>query len=312
MKMKKIFLLFSMITVFFSLTACSSGQEEVTFEYKNTNIIYSSILQAYQFQNISDAERAYLQDSKEERAEILLTGIANFDSAKEDCGEFKGYRSKADGSSIDFDLNSIYAQSDDQEQVQAALNELIGQIDATVEEEGSNVIVTLTAVYEKRNVEYSFVFEENPAYAYAYALYEQNVDPYQVKEVTATPDYTFTEMMGTAGANTLMGMGTVFAVLIFISLIIGQFERLDKMITKVGIRFTEWKSSLKKNDKKDRKEGAVSKEVTAVPTVNTETVVNPMEDTQLVAVITAAVTAANTALGGSDQLVVRSIRKAKR
>lgn len=309
MKMKKIFLLFSMITVFFSLTACSSGQEEVTFEYKNTNIIYSSILQAYQFQNISDAERAYLQDSKEERAEILLTGIANFDSAKKDCGEFKGYRSKADGSSIDFDLNSIYAQSDDQEQVQAALNELISQIDATVEENGSNVIVTLTAVYEKRNVEYSFVFEENPAYAYAYALYEQNVDPYQVKEVTATPDYTFTEMMGTAGANTLMGMGTVFVVLIFISLIIGQFERLDKMITKAGVRFTEWKGNFKN---KDKKESVVSEKVTAVSAANTETVANPMEDTQLVAVITAAVTAANTALGGSDQLVVRSIRKAKR
>lgn len=310
MKMKKIFLLFSMITVFFSLTACSSGQEEVTFRYEDKKIINSAIYQAYQFQNVSDSYRAYLQDSEEERAEVLLAGISNFDSAAKDCGEFKGYRSKDDGSSIMFDFSMLYAQDADQEQLKELLNEFLDLVDAEIEEEGSNVIVTLTAVYDQRDVTYNFVFEENPAYAYAYDLYQQNVDPYQMKEVTVTPDYTFTEKMGTAGANTLMGMGTVFIVLIFISLIIGQFERLDKVITKVGIRFADRKSNLK--DKRKANDAGVSGEITSLPAASTDVTVNPMEDTQLVAVITAAVTAANADLGGSDQLVVRSIRKAKR
>ena len=52
MKMKKIVLLFSMIAVFFSLTACSSGQEDVTFEYTNTDIVSDTVYQAYNMQNV--------------------------------------------------------------------------------------------------------------------------------------------------------------------------------------------------------------------------------------------------------------------
>lgn len=162
MKMKKIFLLFSMIAVFFSLTACGNVQEEVTFRYDENTIIYSAIYEADQLQNVSDSYRAYLQNSKEERAEALLSGISNFDSAADDCGEFKGYRSKDDGSSIMFDFSMLYAQDADQEQLRQQLNEFLEHVDAQVEEEGSNVIVTLTAVYDKRDATYSFVFEENP------------------------------------------------------------------------------------------------------------------------------------------------------
>ena len=66
----------------------------------------------------------------------------------------------------------------------------------------------------------------------------------------------------------------------------------------------------------DRKQ-AVSKEENATlkETVSVPPAVNPqnlMDDAQLVAVITAAVMAANGSQGGSDKLVVRSIRKAKR
>lgn len=303
MKMKKIILFFSMIAVFVSLTACSSGQEEVTFDYNNTDIIYSTAYQAYQFQNISDAYRAYLENSEDEMAEILLTGISNFDSAEEECGEFKGYRSKEGGDSIMFDFSKLNSQDENElAQLNTELTDFLSLVDAKVEENAGDVTVTLTAVYEKRDVEYSFIYEENPAYAYAYDLYQQTVAPYQIKEVTATPDYTFGEKMGKAGANTLMGMGTVFIVLIFISIIIGQFEKIGK----ASERIAAWWSNRKK--KTEEPEDASVKPAAVVAS----TAPNPMDDAQLVAVITAAVTAASSSSGGSDKLIVRSIRKAKR
>ena len=304
MKMKKIILFFSMIAVFVSLTACSSGQEEVTFDYNNTDIISSTVYEAYQFQNISDAYRAYLENSEDEMAEIMLTGISNFDSAEEECGEFKGYRSKEGGDSIMFDFSKLNSQDEDElAQLNTELTDFLSLIDAKVEENGGNVTVTLTAVYEKRDVEYSFVYEENPAYAYAYDLYQQKVAPYQIKEVTATPDYTFSEKIGKAGAHTLMGMGTVFLVLIFISIIIGQFEKVGKASERIAV----WWSNRKK--KAEEPEDA---SVKAAVVSTSGTTASPMDDAQLVAVITAAVAASNAASGGSDKLIVRSIKKAKR
>lgn len=295
MKMKKIVLLFSMIAVFFCLTACSSGQEAVTFEYTDTDIVSDTVYQAYNMQNVSDAYRAYLADNDDPMAEVLLTGVSNMDNAKKDCGEFKGYRSKEDGSTIMYDFSRL--QNSEDEIAQDDFLTFISMLDYTIEENNGNVTVNVKAVYDKHDVEYSFVYEENSAYAYSYELTGQSVSPYQVKEITATPEYSFGEIMGKAAANTLMGMGTVFIVLIFISLIIGRLSSVNTLVVKLT------------SGKKDKEEAAPAAE--PVPQAQAATA-NPMDDAQLVAVITAAVTAANEAAGGTDSLVVRSIRKAKR
>lgn len=99
--------------------------------------------------------------------------------------------------------------------------------------------------------------------------------------------------------NTLMGMGTVFIVLIFISLIISLFVYIPELEQKM----------------KGKKEKEVPKAqpVKAVPVVEEEEEEDLMEDGALVAVITAAILAsqggANTS--STDKLVVRSIRRAK-
>lgn len=298
MKMKKIALLFSMIAVFFTLTACSDGQEEVTFDYTNTDIIQYTIAQTYQLQNLDTAYRAYFKNSDSETDVIIQNGITNLDNAREECGEFLGYRSN-DGSSIMFDT-ILSAEDPD-----AALADLVSVVDATVEEGNGTVTVTLMSVYENRDVEYSFVYEENPSYAYAYELSGQTVQPYQFQEITATPQYTLGEKMTKAASNTLMGMGTVFAVLIFICIIISQFEKVGKASEKIGAWWA---------NRKNRKKAAEKTEVpvSIAPLNVPKAEPNLMDDTQLVAVITAAVAAASGSAGGSDKLVVRSIRKAKR
>lgn len=308
MKMKKCILLFSMLAVLGLLCACSSGNKEVSFEYSDNDIVYSTIYQAYQLDHIDAPYRAYLEDQKEENpmAEVLLTGVANFDSAKDDCGQFVGYKSK-DGSTIQFDVASASAAlssaqtQEDYDAAQKAINNFLDNVSYVIEEDNNgDVIVHLDAVYEKRSAEYSFVYEENPEAAYSYALTGQNATAYKVKEITVTPDYSMKEIMGKAGANTLMGMGTVFIVLIFISIIIGQFEKVGKLATKIANA---------KANKADDDDDVVVK-TTAADTVAASS--SSVDDNELIAVITAAVVAANVASGGTDNLIVRSIRKARR
>lgn len=274
MKMKKLFLLFSMITVLFSLTACSNGQGEVTFDYTDNDVIANSIYKAILFQNVDDRSRAYLEN---EGGETEKATLSNFDVTRAECGEFVGYLAKDETEVLL--LENIEAPEDEE----AFLNNIY----STVEENGDTVVVKLKAVYEARNVEFKFVYEADPTSAY-----NEERAPFKMAEFTPTPEYTLAEKMKKAGSNTLMGMGTVFIVLIFISLIISQFER----ISKIGNKKTE-----KTSDK------AVSS-ASAAPAVSG----NPMDDKQLVAVITAAIMAANGSAGSSDKLIVRSIKKAKR
>lgn len=307
MKMKKIVFVFSMIAMFCVLTACSSGKEEVDFAYTDANIIANTIANADQMQNATSAQRAYWENSDDDSSEIYLTGVQNFDNAAEECGEFLGYRSKNDDSLLTIDYSQINDMDEDSFNTWYA--NLISNVDATVTEDGANVTVELKAAYKNRDVIYSFVYEKNPEADYAAELYQQNVLPYKVKEIVATPDYTFGEKMSKAAANTLMGMGTVFAVLIFISLIIAQFERLNKLSTKIS----NWWANRKNNEEAKTEEAVASpSNASSSPAAPAPVSANPMDDKQLVAVITAAVVAANVSTGGTDRLVVRSIRKAKR
>ena len=95
--------------------------------------------------------------------------------------------------------------------------------------------------------------------------------------------------MGDAGLNTLLGMGSVFIVLILISLIIASFGLFKK------------KPEVKKEEVK-----------TAAP-VTPAVEEDLTDDTELVAVIMAAIRAyEGSGAGSADGFVVRSIKKANR
>lgn len=305
MKMKKILHIFSMIAIFFVLTACSNGQEEIDFDYTNEDIIFSAVNYSYQLQNTSEAYKSYLEDSEEPGAAALLQGINNFTNAEEECGTFTGYRSKEDGSAIMIDLATL--DTSDENSI-ALLKNFVNMIDATVTENGNTVVVEMVAVHQYREVIYNLVFEKNPAYDYAYELYGQAVAPFQIKEITAAPDYTFKEKMAKAGSNTLMGMGTVFIVLIFISLVISQFERINKLSVKLANRASARKADVAGQSQSSVPAAATANKAATVSSVQT----SAMDDSELVAVITAAVVAASVSAGGTDKLVVRSIKKARR
>ena len=109
--------------------------------------------------------------------------------------------------------------------------------------------------------------------------------------ISTNVEYTFAENMEKAGLNTLLGMGTVFVVLILISLIISAFGLIAKV---------------QSSQKKPEEEKKVDKVVSQI--VEKEEL---SDDLELVAVISAAI-AAYEGSGSTDGFVVRSIRKAYR
>lgn len=103
---------------------------------------------------------------------------------------------------------------------------------------------------------------------------------------------TFGSKMASAGSNTLMGMGTVFIVLIFISCIISLFKYIPKL------------TSMMENRKSGKKQGPVE---TPVVEAKKEVAVAETDNTELIAVIAAAIAASEHT--STDSFVVRSIRR---
>ena len=111
--------------------------------------------------------------------------------------------------------------------------------------------------------------------------------------ISTTVQYSTGELMGKAGLNTLIGMGTVFVVLILISLIITCFN----LIPLIQGLFDKSKKA-----EKDIKAEAVDNTIAQI--IEKEEL---SDDYELVAVIAAAIAASEGA--GTDDFVVRSIRR---
>ena len=119
-----------------------------------------------------------------------------------------------------------------------------------------------------------------------------------VEAASINQNSTMSEKMGKAGLNTLLGMGTVFVVLILISLIISLFGLIPK-IQKASAE----KKKLAEAAKEERTQG-IDNAIGQIIANETE---NEADDTELVAVIAAAIAAYEGT--SSDGFVVRSIRR---
>lgn len=112
-----------------------------------------------------------------------------------------------------------------------------------------------------------------------------------IDSITISPDYDMGELMTKAALNTLLGMGTVFIVLILISLIISCFNFIPKI-----------QASFQKKNLEAVKEEAVENAVTQITQKEEEV----SDDLELIAVIAAAI-AASEGAASADGYVVRSI-----
>ncbi len=101
---------------------------------------------------------------------------------------------------------------------------------------------------------------------------------------------TFAERMQHAGTGTVIGVATVFAILMILWLILAIMQFVF--------------SSTNKENKKKVKVQAVPETVASAPVAKTD-------DTQLIAVITAAITAMFEAQGITTKFRVKSFRRTK-
>ena len=151
----------------------------------------------------------------------------------------------------------------------------VGHGDYVYEASEDELKVTTEAQFKDRDASLTFIFDDN----------------LNLESMTVDAQYSTGEILEKAGLNTLLGMGTVFIVLIFISLIISLFKYIPAI-----------ENALKKKPKE------VEKEVVEAPVVEEVSEEQDMtDDTELVAVIAAAIAAAEGTT--TDGFVVRSIRR---
>ncbi len=151
--------------------------------------------------------------------------------------------------------------------------------DFAINEQNGELAVTEVIQFEDRNVNITSTFEESD-------------NGYIMTSLSFDPIYSIGEKMEQAALNTVMGMGTVFVVLIFISAIISLFKFIPSIIDSFG----------KKKKSEENKETATESK-DSVPVVE-----QPVsDDAELIAVIAAAIAASENTT--TDGFVVRSIRK---
>ena len=123
----------------------------------------------------------------------------------------------------------------------------------------------------------------------------------ELQSVTVNVQLTLEEAMRNAGTNTVIGMGTVFVMLIVIMIIISCFKIIP----------TLQESFAKKEDAPA--EASVDKAIENI--IERESAEEDTDDNELIAVIAAAIAAASAAAGSAETstegFVVRSIRRIK-
>ena len=160
--------------------------------------------------------------------------------------------------------------------------ELINYGEYEVSESKDGPVLTTKAEFENKDANIVLNFDEEG----------------HMTDMSVNIKYTIGQILEKAGLNTLIGMGTVFLVLIFIAFIISLFRFIPALEAKF------------KGNGKEAKAEAPAKPVPA-PTapVAEASAKSEMDQSQLIAVITAAIAASEGT--STDGFIVRTIKRRK-
>ena len=264
--MKKFVALLCMLTCVFSLTAC--GGEDTVTEYQADK---QAVAEQYAVDSIiplmeESLANETIMDIYEQNgytAEEWETVIANSFSASVEGDAF---------------LKGLESFRTAKESMGAILS--VGEVTSVIDDD--TIIVNVDVTGELKNGQVELIFSND-----YFAV---------LKSCTLNVDATFGELMTKAAMNTILGMGSVFVVLILIMYIIQAFA----LIPKIKAMFS----------KKENKPAAPAPAPAAAPVV-AEEAAEEADDLALVAVIAAAV-AAYEGQTSTDGFIVRSIKKSRR
>ena len=312
---KKLLLIVSMLAVTFALAGCSSSSKKVAFKYNKDDMKNYAISYAKSWMSLTQVDQVYnyaVENGTDEGlTESDIDAIKVFSSLEADYGKFIDFKSDYDCEEVDDKVViSLYAECAEKEAIVKA------------------TFVDNSVVYEYNKYMYMTQNSVSDEEADSY-LTSNGVFPYKISEFEVAANQTMKDKMKDAGANTVIGMGIVFIALIFISFIISLLKYVPALLDK---ETREKKKAEKAKKAQEAVNTAAADDEDDTPTmrmpapaagivdiVNTATGESVMNDSELVAVISAAVMAAqggNTRVRvnypSNDKLVVRPRRKNQR
>ncbi len=255
------------------MTLCLAGQNAYAAEALTEAVTETAPSEDGAASTPASAEEYYLESGKTYAA-TLIQQLASL-------SEEEVKQAIEEGKSAD--IKVIAATWDGLREELGEFSEIVSQ-DAQMSEDGKTVNVTSEVKYQGVPEKTSVIVN----------------NAINVRDGSATMDweikYPMSKLIAEAGLNTILGIGIVFIVLLFLSFIIGQIHWIPDLIEKAA--------------KKDQP--VVSAPVkAAAPAPAAEVVEEDLtDDEELVAVIAAAIAASEQT--STDGFVVRSIRKAAR
>lgn len=218
----------------------------------------------------------YTREDLLETSEKMAESLQSLDSSE--IAMYQAYyEEQAEAETDESDSAAIKADLlSDWEETYPMLGKFQSFSDFSVDKTGKTLTTTLTLHYTDRDAKL----------VYVYTTYNM-----KVSSIHAEPVYTLGETMARAGLNTLMGICTVFIILILISLVIYAFRLIPYF----------------QNKKKPKTDGPTTEELVAEAEKRYQQNASETADEELVAVISAAISAATGE--STDSFVVRSIKR---
>ena len=256
--MKKFLTLICMIACIFGLTACGEG--ESLSEYEQEKLEYAKQVATMR---VVPMFVMYMDDDMATSLDMYTLDEITYIMGNEQQMNITGYVVKSA-------IESFHS-------AKATTGAIMDYGEITAEIKDDTIVVEVELKGEKKDAVVEIIFSN-----------DMFMD---VESVSMNPVSTMGDLMTKAALNTLIGMGTVFAVLILISLIISCFGVIPKMQAKMA-----------------KKPAQAVVESAPVQSAVQEEVPDETDDLELVAVIAAAVAACQGA-ASTDGFVVRSIRR---
>ena len=234
---KKISLLLCAVAVMLCFTACGSSQKAEDAEYNDAAIEQTTEFMIQYCTNADEEMLKEFRNMKELTLDFQLIQTGIPVTAESFLGALNAWEAAVD---------------------ECGEYESHGEFTSEVTNDGYKV--SADAKFSEREATITFIFDEQS----------------YMETMTVDAKYSTKEILAKAGMNTLLGMGTVFVVLIFISFLIARFKIIP---TLFGPK---------------KKEEPVSAPAVSAP-VSVPEAAPETDDTELIAVIAAAIAAAREA-----------------
>ena len=262
---KKLLALACMIACIFGLTACGDGENLTSFEQQKVDLakdLASSGVVPLLAQFMNDETADIFSERTLEEIEYVV-------------GDQYGIN--VDGYAFSTAIESFHSAA-------KSIGGFVETGEVSYRIDGDQIIIEVEVVGQKKNAVAEVIFSNDMFL--------------RLESAALNPVSSLGELMGRAALNTLIGMGTVFVVLILISLIISCLSVIPKLQAKSEAR--------KAAKAVPETEAGVDKALSQIAAQ--ESSVDETDDLELAAVIAAAV-AASEGTASTDGFVVRSIRR---